>query len=231
MNAKADEIEQRVLAITIALNTIPKPILAIMHLLLLSVLLSISVLPFTTHLANAASPQSLHTSTIYHHPFSASTPTPLATIAFNPQHPHLSTIESFKAPKASKNDQDSTRIAVDVSRPSGEKSRYRTTLVDFRSLKEGRGRFRVSVTEEGELVGVAWHPTISVPTKEGKEAMKKVGGKGEFDMMIMREGPRAMVDRTLPTAKGKKKSEGIKGEGTGPDGEGEEEVEKTFLQK
>lgn len=103
--------------------------------------------------------------------------------------------------------------------------------MDFRSLKEGRGRFRISVTEEGELVGVAWHPTISVPTREGKDAMKKAGGKGEFDMMIMREGPRAMVDKTLPSAKGKKKGDGAKGEGTGSDGEGEEEVEKTFLQK
>ncbi|KAG6991040.1 hypothetical protein G7Y79_00058g091340 [Physcia stellaris] len=202
-----------------------------MHLFSLFNLLPIFVLLFTTLLVGAATPPSLHTSTIYHHPFSASTPTPLATIAFNPQQPHLSTIESFKAPKASKNDQDSTRIAIDVSRPAGEKSRYRTTLVDFVSLKEGRGRFRVSVTEEGELVGVAWHPTVSVPTKEGKEAMKRVGGKGEFDMMIMREGPRATVDRTLPSVKGKKKGDGVKGEGTGSDGEGEEEPEKTFLQK
>ena len=202
-----------------------------MRLFSLFDLLPIFVLPFTTLLVDAASPPSLHTSTIYHHPFSASTPTPLATIVFNPQQPHLSTIESFKGPKASKNDQDSTRIAIDVSGPAGEKSRYRTTLVDFRSLKEGRGRFRISVTEEGELVGVAWHPTVSVPTREGKEAMKRVGGKGEFDMMIMREGPRAMVDKTLPSVKGKKKSEGVKGEGTGPDGEGEEEAEKTFLQK
>ena len=103
--------------------------------------------------------------------------------------------------------------------------------MDFGSLKEGRGRFRISVTEEGELVGVTWHPTVSVPTREGKEAMKRVGGKGEFDMMIMREGPRATVDRTLPSVKGKKKGDGVKGEGTGPDGEGEEEPEKTFLQK
>ena len=73
-------------------------------------------------------------------------------------------------------------------------------------------------------MGVGWHPTISVPVKE-KE--KKVGGKGEFDMLVMREGPRATVDKTLPVAKGKKKAEGTAQNGE----EGEEEVEKTFLQK
>ena len=73
-------------------------------------------------------------------------------------------------------------------------------------------------------MGVGWHPTASVPVKE-KE--KKVGGKGEFDMLVMREGPRAMVDKKLPAAKGKKKAEGPGQNGEG----GEEEVEKTFLQK
>lgn len=170
--------------------------------------------------ATAASQPDLHTSTIYHHPFSASTPTPLATIAFNPLHPHLSTIESFKAPKPSKNDDDTTRIAVAL----GEKARYRSTLVDLKSLREGRGRFRISVSEEGVLAGAGWHPTASVPVKEKEN---KVDGKGEFDMLVTREGPKAMVDQTLPAAKGKKKAEvaGQNGE------EGEEEVEKTFLQK
>lgn len=75
---------------------------------------------------------------------------------------------------------------------------------------------------------MAWHPTTSVPVEDEVDAAKKVGGKGEFDMLVMREGPRAVVDRTLPTAKGKKKAEAVKGEGAD---EGEEEVEKTFLQK
>ncbi|KAL8790553.1 MAG: hypothetical protein Q9195_006297 [Heterodermia aff. obscurata] len=185
----------------------------------LSSLLPSALLLFSVT-ANAASQPDLHTSTIYHHPFSASTPTPLATIAYNPLHPHLSTIESFKPPKPSKTDDGTTRIAVAL----GEKASYRSTLVDLKSLREGRGRFRISVSEEGALIGVGWHPTPSVPVKE-KE--KKVGGKGEFDMLVMREGPRAMVDKTLPAAKGKKKAEtaGESGE------EGEEEVEKTFLQK
>lgn len=103
--------------------------------------------------------------------------------------------------------------------------------MDLKSLREGRGRFRVSVTEEGELVGVGWHPVVSVPSEEGKEAMKEVGGKGEFDMLVVREGPRAMVDRMAPVGKGRKKAKGAKGEGEGMGEEGEEEVEKTFLQK
>ena len=202
-----------------------------MHLSSLTLLPTTLVLLFSTLLASAsaATPPTLHTSTIYHQPLTASTPTPLATLAFHPQHPHLSTVDSFKAPRYTKSDEDLTRIAVAFPASStSEKERYRSTLADLKSLREGRGRFRISVSEEGNLLGVAWHPTTSVPAKEAGEGAKKVGGKGEFDMLVMSEGPRAVVDRTLPAAKGKKKAEEVKGEGVE---EGEDEVEKSFLQK
>ena len=79
------------------------------------------------------------------------------------------------------------------------------------------------------MLGAGWHPTSTMPTKEGDRAARKVGDSGEFDMLVAREGPTAMVDRNLPGAKGKKKAQGSQAEGTGE--EGEEEVEKTFFQK
>lgn len=202
-----------------------------MHLPPLTLLHSAALLLSTTLLASAtSSPPTLHTSTIYHQPLTATAPTPLATLSFHPEHPHLSTISSLKPPKYTKRDDDLTRIAVAFpGTTSAEKTRYRSTLADLKSLREGRGRFRITVSEEGELLGVAWHPAVSVPAKEKGDGVTKEGGSGEFDMLVMREGPRAMVDRTLPVGNGKKKVEGKTADGAG--GEGEEEVEKTFLQK
>jgi len=179
-------------------------------LLLLPLLLPLLLSPLPSL---AATEPTLYTSTLYHHPAS-STPTPLATIAYHPQHPHLSSLLSFTSPSPPHIDpKDLTRIAIHLP-----DSGYRSTLTNAQSLAKGEGRFKIVVTQEGELLGASWRAMRG-------EANGKGNGKGEFEMVVQQQGVRAVIEKAAVGGKGKKAGE-QKGEGE----EGEVE-EKTFLQK
>ena len=173
----------------------------------------------------AAPEPALHSATLYHHPPFSASPTPLATIAYHPQHPHLSQVLSFSPPKPLSSSQsldprDITRIAIPVS---GDGKRYRTTAADLQSLSKGEGRFKVVVTEAGDLLGASWRGLVGT----GETGNPRKDGKGEFEIVVQREGVRAVIEKLV----GKGKVAPKAGDQQGIEGEGEEVEEKTFLQK
>jgi len=180
-----------------------------MHLpcsLFLLLPLLLSPLPALT-----APPPSLYTSTLYHHP-PTSTPTPLATLAYHPAHPHLSTLLSFTPPSPPSPISPNPIARIGIHLPNAG---YRTTATNLESLCKGEGRFRIVVTEEGELLGAGWRAVVG-----GKV---KGNGRGDFEMVVQERGTRAMIEKAAAAGgKGKKAVEGKE--------EGEAE-EKTFLQK
>lgn len=76
------------------------------------------------------------------------------------------------------------------------------------------------------MLGVNWHAGIveGVGAKSKKNNGRQSGGYGEFELLVAKEGPRAVLER----GGGKGKAAGT---GTGRAEDGEEEVEKTFFQK
>ncbi len=166
--------------------------------------------------ALTAPPPSLYTSTLYHHP-PTSTPTPLATLAYHPAHPHLSTLLSFTPPSPPSPISPNPIARIGIHLPNAG---YRTTATNLESLWKGEGRFRIVVTEEGELLGAGWRGVVG-----GKVKAKGDGGngRGDFEMVVQERGTRAVIEKAAAAGgKGKKAGEGKE--------EGEAE-EKTFLQK
>jgi hypothetical protein len=176
----------------------------------LSLLLPLLLSPLP---ALTAPPPSLYTSTLYHHP-PTSTPTPLATLAYHPQHPHLSSLLSFTPPSPPSPISPNAIARIGIHLPQ---SGYRTTATNLESLCKGEGRFRIVVTEEGELLGGSW--------RGGVGGKGRGEGKGDFEMVVQEMGVRAMIEKAAVGGKGKKV---VEGKGEGEEGEGEE---KTFLQK
>lgn len=198
-------------------------------LLLLPPLLS--VLP----LLSATTPP-LSTATIYHLPPSPSTspPTaiPLATLAYHPLHPSLSTILSYTPPACSNSSSKAlARIGVllPASSSGATEPRYRISLTSLASLHAPfQGRFRLAVGREGEVLGASWHAGLVVVEGDGVVTTKTKGGgqrEGEFELLVAKEGPRVVLDR------GGGKAGVGKGVGRGGGEEGEDVVEKTFFQK
>lgn len=104
------------------------------------------------------------------------------------------------------------------------------TAADLASLIKGEGKFKIVVTEAGDIVGGSWRGMIggsSGGEKEvGKQGKKDSSGKGDFEMVVQREGVRAVIEKAASGQKTKK----VEGQ---VQAEGEEEVveEKTLLQK
>lgn len=94
-----------------------------------------------------------------------------------------------------------------------------------------RGRFRVVLDREGEVVGASWHSYLArgglPPSAAGKgkgKGQSVEGGKGDFDVLTTKPAPSVVFEKA---AKGKT---GAGAGVVGQEGE-EEEVEKTFFQK
>lgn len=203
--------------------------LSVLPLLLLS---SLSLLPL---LSFATSPP-LSTATVYHFPPSTTTatPLPLATLAYHPLHPELSTILSFTPPPCSNSSsKDLVRVGILLQSSSEAiEPRYRISLTSLASLHAPfEGRFCLAVGRDGEVLGASWHAGLVVGGGggEGKKKKKKNnsnGGKsrnGEFELLVAKEGPKVVLERGVGKV-------GVrKGDGRGE--EGEDVVEKTFFQK
>ena len=98
-----------------------------------------------------------------------------------------------------------------------------------------KGRFRITVNSEGDVVGASWHSYLPIasqtkPTSNGKEKDEEAtDGRGDFDVVTVKPAPGVVFDTP---AKGKGAVAGAgPAQGVGTDGEEEEVVEKTFLQK
>jgi hypothetical protein len=202
-----------------------------MRLCALFLLPLFSLLPL---LSATTPPPPLSTATVYHLPPSTSTPTPLplATLAYHPKHPDLSTILSYTPPPCSNSSSKAlARIAIilPTSDPSAE-PRYRISLTSLASLHPPfHGRFQLTVGRDGEVLGASWHAGFVVgDTKTKKKKIEGDGPKGEFELLVAKEGPKVVLDRAV-----RKGGLGAKGAGAaGQQGEeGEEVVEKTLLQK
>lgn len=179
--------------------------------------------------AIATASATVHTQTIYHLPASSSIFSPLAKLSFNVSEPERSKVESFTPPARSKSQatEDITSIGVILSRPvpkvlsaSDPDLKYRTTLTSLASLNPPyRGRFTVTVTETGDVQSASW----SAVAKNAN-----FDGHGEFDLKIIREGPKPIIEAAPLPKSGRTGAQQGQGQSTG---EEEEEVEKTFLQK
>jgi len=173
-----------------------------MHLFPPILLTLLSLLSPTLATTTAQPP--LKTATLHH---LSPTPKPLATLSFSPQHPHLSKLESFTPPP---NSTSLTRIGV----PLGSKS-YRTTLTATSSFHAPYvGRFRITVTPEGEVLGASFHASLRNGEKEAGVGEER----GDFDMLVVEKGPEIVGLEP-------EKKAGVQGK------DGEEVEEKTFLQK
>ena len=171
----------------------------------------------------------LHTQTIYYLPPTSSTFQPLAKLSFNVSRPELSKVNSFTPPASSKSQspQDVMSIGVILSSPlpktlsaNDPDLLYRTTLTSSASLHPPyRGRFFITVTEQGLLRGATWS---AVPKAAGFD------GRGDFDMKVINEGPRPIFEAPALSKGGKVGSQQAQSQGNG---EEEEEPERTFLQK
>lgn len=203
----------------------------------LSALLIIPLLSLLPLLSATTPPPPLFTATVFHFPPSTSTtPLPLATLAYHPLHPELSTILSFTPPPCSNSSSKAlARIGIILPPSSSDvatEPRYRISLTSLASLHAPfQGRFSLAVGRDGEALGASWHAGLVVGgSEEGvkKKQKKKKNGledrNGEFELLVAKEGPNVMLDRSV----------GKTGRGAGvgtKDEEGEEVVEKTLFQR
>ncbi|KAI4283360.1 MAG: hypothetical protein L6R38_002210 [Xanthoria sp. 2 TBL-2021] len=159
---------------------------------------------------------------------------PLATLTFSPQHPHLSKISSYAPPRLSSGDEEKL---VQVGICYDGTNDCRTTAALAKSFHPPyKGRFRVVLTKDGEVLSVSWRSWMPSSSSSGtavKDDGKRYqeGGRGDFDVVVQSQAPGVWVDK--PVTKGKGKAAGGKTEeGKGKEGEEEEEVdERSFLQK
>lgn len=189
------------------------------------------VLLFSPPNAVVASEPPTYTTTIHHFPPTSPTPLPLATLSFNPLYPNLSKLLSFSPPSApASNSTELTRIVVVV--PSSDPSdapRYRTTLTSLASFHAPyKGRLKLVVTRSGDVLGASWRAALATgpsASGEGKpaKANESGNGKGDFDLLVEKEGPRPLFEKVVP--KGPSGKPVVVGE------DGEEVEEKTLLQK
>ena len=179
---------------------------------------------------HATASTSLQTETVYYLPPSSSTFSSLAKLSFNISKPELSKVDYFTPPIRSKTQskEDVTTVGVILSRPipkslsaNDPNLKYRTTLTSLASLHPPyRGRFALTVTEQGDVQSASW----SAIAKDAD-----FDGQGDFDMKIIREGPRPIMEVTPPPTKsGRAGAQQGQSQGAG---EEEEAMEKTFLQK
>ncbi|KAL8674078.1 MAG: hypothetical protein Q9168_001513 [Polycauliona sp. 1 TL-2023] len=183
---------------------------------------------------SASPPAPLQSVTIHSLPSTPSLSSPgkpLATLNFSPQHPHLSKISNFAPPRLSsaKND-DLIQVGICYD---GTKD-CRTTATLAKSFHPPyKGRFRIVVTKQGEILSVSWRPWLPNPSSSVKDDEKRYqeGGRGDFDVVVQSQAPGIWVDK--PVTKGRAKAAaGEAQEGKGKEGEEDEEVEeKSFLQK
>ena len=163
---------------------------------------------------------------------------PLATLFYNPQHPHLSRIESFTPPP---NTTDLTSILVfppsDGENPKRRKGdKYTSSLTATRGFHAPyTGRFSIHVSLSGEVLG-AWYRSFTPDTPSSSSGNngndKGHHGHGDFDMTIQQQAPRVFLDKT--SNKGAAAGQGALSQGQagqGDEGEGGEVQEKTFFQK
>lgn len=98
-----------------------------------------------------------------------------------------------------------------------------------------KGRLRVVVTGEGEVLGVGWRAWVPMKEEEKGEGEERYreGGRGDFDVVVQARAPGVWVDKAIGKGKGRAAvGEGKTGkEGGGGEEEEEEGVEKSFLQK
>lgn len=110
-----------------------------------------------------------------------------------------------------------------------EEARYRTTLTSLVSFHlPYKGRFRLVVTRSGEVLGVSWHATATttkigaagdIPTTTAGAGNNRNRRKGEFDLLVEKQGPKPVLEKFI-----------VKGQPTVNE-EGEEVVEKTLFQR
>ncbi|KAL9611144.1 MAG: hypothetical protein Q9167_004197 [Letrouitia subvulpina] len=229
-------------------------------LLTITILLSI-LLPLAHTASSSPTDPPIYTTHLHH---LSPKPAPLATLSFSPQFPHLSRLLSFTPPPNSTSNPDAiTSVGICFSphppSDSSEKSnpntpahnhnhpssRCRTTATATRGFyPPAKGRFRLMVDAEGQVLGASWHSWVPTEkakaaahtetqaqaklkgVKEGEERYEE-GGKGDFDLVLVKDAPRPHAGDGA--AGGKGRTQGIAREGE--EGEEEEVVERTFLQK
>lgn len=171
-------------------------------------------------------PPTVYTATIHHLLPSSNPPLPLASLSYHPAYPEQATLLSFTppppplraAPNSEANSTELTRVAVAIG-DSEEEARYRTTLTSLASFHPPyKGRFRLAVTRSGEVLGVSWHATATTTTIGAAGAGNR-GRKGQFDLLVEKQGPRPVLEKFI-----------VKGQPTVNE-EGEDVVEKTLFQK
>ena len=182
-----------------------------LHSIFLPFFLALLPPSFSATTISPADKPALQTITLHHLSSSHSAKT-LATLAFFPSDPSLSKVQSFTPPH---NSTYLTRIAIPVSPSSSSKNNdYRTTLTSTSSFHAPyTGRFRILITQEGEVLGASWHAS---PSSSNKPTLRE--GQGDFDIVLVEKGPQ--ITGLEPEKK------------IGADGKADGEVEeKTFLQK
>lgn len=75
------------------------------------------------------------------------------------------------------------------------------------------------VTRSGEVLGVSWHATVTTIGAGDSATAGIRGRKGEFDLLVEKQGPRPVLEKSV-----------VKGQLIVNE-EGEEVVEKTLFQK
>lgn len=172
-----------------------------------------------TSASSSPPPPTAYTATIHHLLPSSKTPLPLASLSYNPAYPEQATLLSLTPPRAptSANSTELTRVAIAID----SEPRYRTTLTSLASFHPPyKGRFRLIVTRSGEVLGVSWHATVTTIGAAGDSSTAgNRGTKGEFDLLVEKQGPRPVLEKFL-----------VKGQPTVNE-EGEEVVEKTLFQR
>jgi len=188
----------------------------------LTMLSSLNLLPFLYLLsltsASSSPPPTAYTATVHHLLPSSKAPLPLASLSYNPAYPEQATLLSFTPPRAptSANSTELTRVAVAID----SEPRYRTTLTSLASFHPPyKGRFRLIVTRSGEVLGVSWHATVTTTGAGDISTAGNRGTKGEFDLLVEKQGPRPVLEKFV-----------VKGQPTVNE-EGEEVVEKTLFQR
>ena len=97
-----------------------------------------------------------------------------------------------------------------------------------------RGRFRLVLDSKGEAVGASWHSCLSksAPAAGKGKGKGESGGnaRGDFDVLTTKPAPRVVFDKPAK-GKGGAAAAGAGAGVGGKEGEEEEVVEKTLLQK
>jgi len=199
-----------------------------------------ALLSLSSAASSPPTPPSLYTATLHALPSSPtpSSPKPLAVLAYHPLHPHLSKLESFTPPKNTSDPEAIMQVAIympDGDAKSVKEGRVRTSATATNGFcAPYKGRFRITVNNEGDVVGASWHAYL--PTTSATKSASNGKGKtteatitrGDFDINTVKPAPGVVFD--APT-KGKGLAAAA-GAALGGGTEGEEEpADKTFLQK